>query len=349
MSVLISVIMPVYNAQLYLTQAIDSILNQTISDFELIIINDGSTDGSKEIINKFLDQDSRIKLINQDNKGLISALNAGIDIAEGMYIARMDADDISLTNRFELQLNFLEKEKLDIVGSFIQFFTSNGLCNIEKYPIENSEIKFRLITSSPFAHPSIFVKSEILKENKYQVHDFFKNNYKGFSEDFYLWIRLSLKGYLMGNVPHVLLLYRISNSQYTNTHVKLQQSSTNFLAIEYSNFYFHIDTKPLFNLSKDSNNMYLDFYSSFKSYLFVASNNKISNVWLKIQLFEIVLRMKNNVINNFIFLYCLIRYRPELLNLKLITILFLKLIPINNNSRIKIKLISVLRFLKFRI
>jgi glycosyltransferase involved in cell wall biosynthesis len=349
MSLLISVVMPVYNAELFISQAIQSILNQTVSDFELIIINDGSTDSSLEIINKFLVEDSRIKLINQSNQGLIFALNAGIDISVGKYIARMDADDISLNNRFEEQLNFLVSNKLDIVGSFIRFFNANGLGKVEEYPIINDDIQFRLITSSPFAHPTILAKSELLKENRYKLHDSFKNDYKGFSEDFYLWTRLSLKGYLMGNVPQVLLLYRISNFQYTNTFVKNQQVSTNFLSIEYANFHYKINTMHLFFSKKDAKHKYLNFYKSLLFYFFIASNKGISKKWLRIQFFEIVLRMSNNVINIFIVFYCLIRYNPGLLNFRLITILFLKLFPFKKNSLIKTKVISFLRLLNFRI
>ena len=104
---MISVVMPVYNAEKYLDEAIKSILVQTCKDFEFIIINDGSNDKSLEIIEKYNIQDERIVLINRENRGLIASLNEGIEKTKGRYIARMDADDISLPDRFEKQIEFL--------------------------------------------------------------------------------------------------------------------------------------------------------------------------------------------------------------------------------------------------
>jgi glycosyltransferase involved in cell wall biosynthesis len=110
---LISVVMPVYNAAQYLREAIDSILNQTFRDFEFIIINDGSTDRSLEIIQSY--NDDRIRLINQKNTGLAKALNNGIAIAKSDFIARMDADDISIPERLTSQFSFLESN-VDVVA-----------------------------------------------------------------------------------------------------------------------------------------------------------------------------------------------------------------------------------------
>jgi len=111
MDVKVSIVMSVYNAQKYLDEAIESILNQTYSNFEFIIINDGSTDKSLEIIENYAKKDSRIIVINRENKGLIYSLNEGIRKANGKYIARMDADDISLPQRLEKQVEFMEKNK----------------------------------------------------------------------------------------------------------------------------------------------------------------------------------------------------------------------------------------------
>ena len=103
----ISVLLPAYNAQAYLRESIESILAQTFSDFELIIINDGSTDQSLEIMTSF--KDSRIRIINQENAGLPISLNRGIRLARGIYLARQDADDISLPNRFSAKVQFLDR------------------------------------------------------------------------------------------------------------------------------------------------------------------------------------------------------------------------------------------------
>ncbi|MDD4353774.1 MAG: glycosyltransferase family A protein, partial [Candidatus Nanoarchaeia archaeon] len=108
----ISVIMSAYNTERYIAEAIESILNQTFKDFEFIIIDDGSTDDSLKIIKRYVKKDRRIKLIhNKKNIGLTKSLNKGLKIAKGQYIARMDADDISLPQRFQIQYDFLEKNK----------------------------------------------------------------------------------------------------------------------------------------------------------------------------------------------------------------------------------------------
>ena len=123
MEPIISVVMPVYNGDKYLQEAIESILNQTEGDFEFIIINDGSTDDSPALIDKYRELDSRIKVITQENKGLISSLNTGIDEAKGKYIARMDADDVSLPERFRTQLEYMEKNsKIGACGSWAKVF-----------------------------------------------------------------------------------------------------------------------------------------------------------------------------------------------------------------------------------
>lgn len=123
--------MPVYNAQEYIREAIDSILNQTFSDFEFIIINDGSTDNSVEIIKNY--NDPRIVLVdNTENKGLVSVLNQGLQLAQGEYIARMDADDISLPNRFMEQVNYLDKHpQVGILGAWFHIF-GDKINRIEK-------------------------------------------------------------------------------------------------------------------------------------------------------------------------------------------------------------------------
>ena len=114
----ISVVMPAYNAEKYITEAIDSILFQTFKDFEFIIINDASTDSTKDIIESY--KDPRIKLVNNEqNKGVAKSLNIGISVACGKYIARMDADDIALPERFQKQFDFMEQHpNIDVCGSW---------------------------------------------------------------------------------------------------------------------------------------------------------------------------------------------------------------------------------------
>lgn len=160
---LISVVMPVYNAELYLDEAIQSITNQTYKKFEFIIINDGSTDKSLEIIKKYKDEYSRIVLISRENKGLVFSLNEGISKAKGKYIARMDADDISLSTRLEEQVAFMEEnQEIGVCGSWVEVFGDNRKNTIWKMPKSNEELKTRLLFSVPVAHPSVMMRKEIL-------------------------------------------------------------------------------------------------------------------------------------------------------------------------------------------
>lgn len=208
----VSIIMSVYNAELYLKESIESILNQTYKNIEFIIINDGSSDKSLEIIKSY--KDNRIILLdNIQNRGLIYSLNIGIDKATGEYIARMDADDISLFNRIEEQVKFMQNNpKIDISGS-------NAICfgdKIKPYkrimPKKSQDIKSSLLTLTPFIHPSIIVKSKIMKENKYDL------KYNGL-EDFELWVRI-LKKYKGWNLQKVLLKYRILDTSITRVEEK---------------------------------------------------------------------------------------------------------------------------------
>ena len=202
---LISVVLPVFNGDKYLSEAIESILNQTYINFEFIIINDGSTDNSLTIIENYRVKDNRIVVISQENKGLIASLNEGIRIANGSYIARMDADDISLPGRFEEQIGFMEENSLDICGTSIQLFNEKQEYSIWNYPKEDKDIKFLLMFMSTFAHPSVLMKKEIFNALKYQE---FKH-----AEDYKLWTDIALSGFRMGNLNKVLLKYRYHSEQ----------------------------------------------------------------------------------------------------------------------------------------
>ena len=166
----ISVVMPVYNGEKYLVEAIDSILNQTFKNFEFIIINDGSTDDTEKIILSYKEQ-RIIYVKNEVNLKLIKTLNKGIDIAQGKYIARMDADDISMPNRFELQIDTFEKNiGIDIVCSKYLLLEQNGnsFRKNKTFTLVNSEaIKYTSIFQTMVGHPTVMIKAELLKLFKY--------------------------------------------------------------------------------------------------------------------------------------------------------------------------------------
>ena len=201
--------MSVYNGEKYLKLAVESILNQSYSDFEFIIINDGSTDGSLNILKRFKEQDERIKIISRENKGLVYSLNEGVNLAQGEYIVRMDADDISEPNRFEKQLQYMQINNQVVCGSYATIINSSGEKIGEmNYPPFAEKIKSFALLHNPFVHPSVMFKKDIfLKVGGYKR--FFK-----YIEDYELWTRIVFK-YKSGNIPERFLRYRVHNEQIT--------------------------------------------------------------------------------------------------------------------------------------
>lgn len=201
----ISVIMSVYNTEpKILNKAIKSILKQTYSDFEFIIINDASDLNYSEIIDQF--NDKRIKYYsNTENKGLTVNLNKAIDLSVGKYIARMDADDISMPKRFEKQILFLESNpQVGVLGTSA-ITIGNRFKVLNKNYTEHEIIKSKLIVNSPMIHPTIMARAELFKENKYD------ENCRT-AQDYELWSRLIWKT-KFANLKEVLLMYRVHDSQ----------------------------------------------------------------------------------------------------------------------------------------
>lgn len=210
----VTVLMPIYNGGKYLREAIDSILGQTYHDFEFVIIDDGSTDNSVEIIQSF--KDERIRLIlNEKNIGLPSTLNKGIDLSNGEYIVRMDQDDISLPTRLERQVRFMDNyPEVGVCGTWIKYIgipLRPWRSKINKYPLKHGEIKSRLLFNSVLAHPSVIMRSSLLE--KFHLRYDPEHLY---AEDWGLWQRCSFY-FLLANIPEVLLLYRLSPGNMTNT------------------------------------------------------------------------------------------------------------------------------------
>ena len=162
MTPMVSVVMAVYNEELYLQQAIESILNQSLDDFEFVIVNDGSTDRSAEIIRSY--NDSRIRLLNQENRGLTRSLNRGIKEARGGMIARMDADDISEPKRLEMQVEFLEANPdYVLVGTNVWIMTDDGeIIRKSNYPVNDEGVRQVLLHTdySPFCHSSVMFRKD---------------------------------------------------------------------------------------------------------------------------------------------------------------------------------------------
>ena len=211
---LISVLLPVYNCELYIQEAVDSILNQTYSHFELIIIDDCSTDATVSILKTY--NDSRINLIiKPKNSGYTDSLNFGIEIAKGDYIARMDGDDISLPERFEKQVNFLENN-LDVImcGTSYRIIGSGKIIHV---PENHEDIQHALLEYSAFGHPSVMMRKSTLDKLP-----FVYNVEKEPAEDYDLWVRLLFAGKLH-NLQEVLLEYRIHENQVSSFRSEKQK------------------------------------------------------------------------------------------------------------------------------
>jgi glycosyltransferase involved in cell wall biosynthesis len=203
----ISVILPAFNAERHIGLAVDSILTQTFVDFELILVDDGSTDSTLSQVQLRAATDKRVRIISRPNKGMIYSLNEGIQEARGGWIARMDADDLSVPRRLEVQLEWVKSNNADIGGTWISTF-GHTLPRRRRYYTANDAARFQLLFNSCFAHPSVLGRREVFIANEYSkmaLH----------VEDYELWCRLAAAGCLLTNTPEVLLRYRVHPNQVT--------------------------------------------------------------------------------------------------------------------------------------
>jgi len=212
----LSVIMSVFNGEKYVRETVESVLNQSFRDFEFIIVNDGSTDGTLEILRSF--RDKRIRIINQENRGLTKSLNRGIGDSEGRYIGRIDCGDIALENKFEVQLNFLEKNKeIYGVGTWANLIDEEGnMVGMLKYPTKYEEIRKVILRYNPFVHPSLMFKKEVFDEIGLYDESF------EFAQDYDLMLR-AVSRFKIVNLPQVLLNYKISEKAISSRKMKKQE------------------------------------------------------------------------------------------------------------------------------
>lgn len=213
----ISILMPVYNCALYLAEAIESILNQTFTDFELIVLDDGSTDGSAEIAKSY--NDSRIVYhCNEKNLGLANNLNVGLRMAKGKYIARMDGDDISLPERLQTQIDFLDSNPdIDLCSCGMRMFGADNQIWIRDRDFE--DVKITMLFYSPILHASALWRKASFEQNKlYYSQEAFP------AEDYELWSRAVFYCKLV-NIPELLYLYRIHGKQVTKTDMRTMEKS----------------------------------------------------------------------------------------------------------------------------
>ncbi len=216
----VSYVMAVYNGEATIHPAVESILTQTFQDFELILIDDGSTDTTPAILRHILDPRARI-LRNEKNRGLSAALNCGLDSARGEFIARMDADDLSLPNRTALQTAYLDQNPaVAIVGAWIETFSNNTPGALIKYPADPGPAT-ALLFRSALAHPAVMFRRQILADLNLRYEPEFR-----YAQDYALWLNCVAKGLRIANLPQVLLRYRLHEGQLSASMDKMQAEGT---------------------------------------------------------------------------------------------------------------------------
>lgn len=216
--------MPVYNSRPFVHAAVESILHQSFTDYEFIIIEDASTDGSAEIIRSF--KDHRIRLItHEQNQGLIPCLNQGIQQAHGQYLARMDSDDISLPRRLELQANYLDAHtSIGIVGTQVEVIDENGLPFPRKktpapFPVSTGMVSWMMLFRCSLAHPSVMLRRSVFEKIGLYDTTFLH------AEDYELWLRALQNSIKIGNLPQSLLCYRWHPANISQRHRATQKEN----------------------------------------------------------------------------------------------------------------------------
>lgn len=207
----VSVVIPVWNGEKYLAQAIESILEQDFDDFELIIVDDGSTDDSLRIAHEFT-LDPRVKVMTQDNSGVVAARNVGLYISRAEFVAFLDSDDIAKPDRISKQVAYLHAHPaVAAVGSHIAYFKeSKRLIRVEKLPVGHAQLAVSLETGNALAQPSVMLrKSMAIKAGGY------REAFRHGAEDYDLWLRLSER-HPLDNLPEVLTLYRVHPDSLTH-------------------------------------------------------------------------------------------------------------------------------------
>lgn len=261
----LTVVMPVYNAERFLKESISSILNQSFSDFEFLIINDGSIDKSLGIIKGFAEKDKRIKVISRANKGLIPTLNEGLAAANGRFIARQDADDISLPSRLKKQMAFLQRNPdTGLLGTNIEVIDDQGkivprdIANVDLLT-KPDDLKLAEVFSNQFAHGSIIAKARLIKEAKY-------DSAYAHAEDYELWSRLSRKT-KAANLKEPLYKWRLHKKSVTTSHsVEMTNQALRIAKREFNYYQTHKSDYRSFSFHP------LSMKGGFKSYVLRKSS-----------------------------------------------------------------------------
>lgn len=296
----ISVVMAVYNGGKYLQLAINSILHQSFTDFEFIIINDGSTDITLDVLTEFAQTDKRIHVVSRENKGLVASLNEAIALAKAPLIARMDADDIAHPKRLEKQFEFMQKHSgVVCVGSYYEVIDEEGLgLTVAKAPTDNEHIQDALMRGhTVICHPTAMYRKNLV------------NAVGGYEQKFYLvedldlWLKLGEQGGL-ANIPEPLLSYRTNSDSVSTQNGEIQLAKAEAVINEASKRR-HVDNR--FELKKhwrpnETKESQMEFAMKYGWWAFNYNNKKAAVKYAKkaISLMPLNTEGWNLLINAFI-------------------------------------------------
>lgn len=225
----VSVVIPAYNAEKYIGEAIRSVIDQDFLDFELLVIDDCSTDSTVAMVEEMVSKDSRIRLIrNLKNLGPGATRGVGVDNAVGEFIAWLDADDVAKTNRLSSQIALLESDsKIGVVGGFIQFFSEGSLGKTRKYDLKDEILRSKIFRQNPVATPASTFRSAVYKS---------VGNYKDlrYCEDLEMLMRVGT-AFKFANVNEVLVRYRQLESSLTRMNIRKMEALAISIRLQYRN------------------------------------------------------------------------------------------------------------------
>lgn len=213
----VSVLMSVFNGETFLSQAIESILNQTFREFEFVIVNDGSTDRTGQMLDDYARRDSRVRIVTHANRGRAESLNRGLELCGGRYIARMDADDISLPCRLEEQVDYLELHPAVglLGGSFEIIDTAGNVLEMIRCPLDDAEIRSHMLVSNPMCHPAVVMRKDVAVASGGYRRPLLD------ADDYDLWLRMAERC-VLANLDTAVVRYRIHSGQVSIQNMEHQ-------------------------------------------------------------------------------------------------------------------------------
>lgn len=225
----VTVLMPVYNGADYLAESIDTILGQTLADFEFLIINDGSKDGSQAILDEYAARDARIRVVQQENMGLAATLNKGLAMARSELVARQDQDDLSAADRLEKQVAWMRAHpECVLLGTRARIMADRTPTDrTHDHPSANAVLKLDLLFNNPFVHSSVMLRRQLVLD----LGGYCTDRSRQPPEDYELWARIA-RSARVANLPEYLLVYREAAQSMSRTGVKPFQSKLLLLSAE---------------------------------------------------------------------------------------------------------------------